>query len=80
MLSEKTRAGVIRRTNPVDLGDVFDFNVHLEVTRRALQEDGVDGVVVIHSYALGSDSEPTKDFIISIAGCRRDMRNPSYFA
>jgi len=79
MLSEKTRAGVIRRTNPVDLGDVFDFNVHLEVTERALQEDGVDGVVVIHSYALGSDSEPTKDFIISIARLSKAYEKPIVF-
>lgn len=79
MLSERTRTGVIRRTNPVDLGDVFDFNVHLEVTERALQEDGVDGAVVIHSYALGSDSEPTKDFITSMAGLSKTYEKPIIF-
>ena len=79
MLSEKTRAGVIRRTNPVDLGDVFDFNVHLEIAERALQEDGVDGVVVVHSYALGLDSEPTKRFITSMTELSKVYEKPIIF-
>jgi acetyltransferase len=79
MLSEKTRAGVIRRTNPVDLGDVFDFNVHQEIAERALREDGVDGVVVVHSYALGLDSEPTRSFIASIANLSKAHEKPIIF-
>ena len=66
MLSEKTRAGVIKRTNPLDLGDVFDFAVYLEITEKALQERDVDGVLFLHSYALGVDFEPSMKFI---AGC-----------
>jgi acyl-CoA synthetase (NDP forming) len=79
MLSEKTRAGVIRRTNPVDLGDVFDLNVYLEITEKALQEDGVDGVLVIHSYALGLDSEPTKRFISSMTELSKTSEKPIIF-
>jgi acetate---CoA ligase (ADP-forming) len=66
MLSEKTRAGVIKRTNPLDLGDVFDFNIYLEITEKAMQEEGVDGVLFLHSYALGVDFEPS---IKLISGC-----------
>jgi acyl-CoA synthetase (NDP forming) len=79
MLSEKTRAGVIRRTNPVDLGDVFDLNVYLEITEKALQEDGVDGVLVIHSYALGLDSEPTMRFISSVTELSKTSEKPIIF-
>jgi acetate---CoA ligase (ADP-forming) len=79
MLSEKTRAGVIRRTNPVDLGDVFDFNVHLEIAEGALREDGVDGVVIVHSYALGLDSGPTRKFITSIAELSEAYEKPIMF-
>jgi acetyltransferase len=67
MLSEKTRAGVIRRTNPIDLGDVFDLNVYLEITEDALREKGVDGVLVVHSYALHIELESTKRFL-SLSG------------
>jgi acetate---CoA ligase (ADP-forming) len=79
MLSEKTRAGVIRRTNPVDLGDVFDFSVHLEIVEGALREDGVDGVMVVHSYALGLDSGPTRDFIVSITDLSKVYEKPIIF-
>jgi acetate---CoA ligase (ADP-forming) len=79
MLSEKTRTGVIRRTNPVDLGDVFDFNIHLEIAERALREDGVDGVVVVHSYALGADREPTMRFITSITELSKAHEKPIIF-
>jgi len=79
MLSEKTRAGVIRRTNPVDLGDVFDLNIYLEITKKALQEDGVDGVLVVHSYAVGLDSEPTRKFICSLAELSKTYEKPILF-
>ena len=79
MLSEKTRAGVIRRTNPVDLGDVFDLNIYLEIAEKALQEEDVDGVVVIHSYAMGKDSEPTRRFISSIAEFSKIYEKPVLF-
>ena len=79
MLSEKTRAGVIRRTNPVDLGDVFDLNIYLEITEKAIQEDGVDGVVVVHSYAMGRDSEPTRRFISSTAELSKTYAKPILF-
>lgn len=79
MLSEKTRAGVIRRTNPIDLGDVFDINVYLEIAEKSLQEIGVDGLIVIHSYALGDGSMHTKQFISSCAQLSRRFGKPIVF-
>ena len=76
MLSEKTRAGVIKRTNPLDLGDVFDFNVYLEITERALQEEGVDGILLLHSYALGVDFEPSIRFISGCGELSRKYEKP----
>jgi acetate---CoA ligase (ADP-forming) len=76
MLSEKTRAGVIKRTNPLDLGDVFDFNVYLEITERALQEGGVDGILLLHSYALGVDFEPSIRFISGCGELSRKYEKP----
>jgi acetyltransferase len=67
MLSEKTRAGVIRRTNPIDLGDVFNLKVYREITEEALREKGVDGVLIVHSYALRVELEPVKKFL-SLSG------------
>lgn len=79
MLSERTRAGVIRRTNPIDVGDVFDINVYLEIAEKSLQEIGVDGLLVIHSYALGDGSVHTKQFISSCAQLSRRFGKPIVF-
>jgi acyl-CoA synthetase (NDP forming) len=57
------RAGVIRMTNPLDLGDVFDLDFYREVMHRALQEKGVDGVLFSHAYLSGIDSVSTKNLI-----------------
>jgi len=75
-LSEKTKTGVIHRTNPVDVGDVNDFNVHLDIIEMALQEDGVDGVIVVHSYAL---NQPTKSFIDSVTELSKVHEKPIIF-
>ncbi|MBA4391514.1 MAG: hypothetical protein C0399_11350 [Syntrophus sp. (in: bacteria)] len=79
MLSEKTRAGVIRRTNPLDLGDVFDFTVYLEITESALCEQNVDAVLIIHSYALGVDFEPSKQFISDCKELSQKYEKPVVF-
>jgi acetyltransferase len=43
------RASVIRLTNPLDLGDLFDLNMYAEIVERTLQLEGVDGVVFLHT-------------------------------
>jgi len=43
------RASVIRLTNPLDLGDLFDLNVYADIIERTLQLDDVDGVVFLHT-------------------------------
>jgi acyl-CoA synthetase (NDP forming) len=60
---KRTRAGVIRMTNPLDLGDVFDLEFYKEILQRALQEKGVDGVLFSHSYLTGIDVISTKNLI-----------------
>ncbi len=43
------RASVIRLTNPLDLGDLFDLNVYADIIERTLQLEDVDGVVFLHT-------------------------------
>ena len=59
------RAGVIRMTNPLDLGDVFDLDFYRDVLERALQEKEIDGVLFSHAYFLGVDEIATKNLILS---------------
>ena len=50
----EAKAGVIRSTNPIDLGDVFNDLFYLEVVKAALSERTVDGVVFFYDYPFDS--------------------------
>jgi acetyltransferase len=43
------RASVIKVTNPVDLGDLFDLDVYAQIIEQTLKLDNVDGVVFLHT-------------------------------
>lgn len=43
------RASVIRLTNPLDLGDLFDLNLYASIVEWTLQLEGVDGIVFLHT-------------------------------
>jgi acetyltransferase len=43
------RASVIKLTNPVDLGDLFDLDVYAQILEQALKLLNVDGVVFLHT-------------------------------
>jgi acetate---CoA ligase (ADP-forming) len=62
-IRRETRAGVIRMTNPLDLGDIFDFRFYFQVLEKALQEPGVDGVVFGQTYLHSAQIPETQDLI-----------------
>ncbi len=65
-IQEETKAGVIRSTNPLDLGTVFNDLFFLEVAEMALKEPAVDGLVFFYDYPY--DKPGTFDMI---AGAER---------
>ena len=60
MAKRKLRAGVIRMTNPLDMGDIFDIDFYNVIVEEALKEKEVDAVVLGHSYVSKGEIEPTK--------------------
>jgi len=60
---QKARAGVVRLSNPLDLGDVFDLSFYIEVIEDALCEEGVDGVVFRHEYNRKTERDATMKLI-----------------
>lgn len=51
------RASVIRLTNPLDLGDLFDFDMYVRIIEQTLRLPQVDGVVFLHTYIAGMEGE-----------------------
>jgi acetyltransferase len=62
----KVKAGVIRPTNPIDLGDVFDIRSYGEMIEMSLEDKGVDGIVLFH-YFTDQEKVLTDALIQSIA-------------
>ncbi len=55
----RLRARVIRLTNPMDLGDLFDLDAYGEIAARTLEMEGVDGMVFLHIYVAERETEPS---------------------
>ncbi len=63
------RADVIRLTNPLDLGDLFDFQVYIRIVEHTLQEDNIDGVLFLHTYSAASpEKAASRRLLQSVAG------------
>ena len=59
------RAKVIQPTNPLDLGDLFDFDLYTKILDRVLKIKGVDGVLFQHG-AAGDEKEPSRSLIHAV--------------
>ncbi len=76
---KEIRAGVIRMTNPLDLGDVFDIRFYEEIIERVLQEPDVDGVVFGHTYTHDAAIPPTQGLIRATGRLSQQYGKPVVF-
>lgn len=60
---KEKKLNVIRATNPLDVGDVYDLDLYLEILEKALMEEDVDGIVFVITYSSESDGLKVKRFI-----------------
>ena len=74
-IREEAKAGVIKNTNPLDLGDVYNESVFLEVAGMALREPTVDGVIFFYDYAF--DKPGTFDMIAGMERLSREYGKPA---
>jgi len=59
------RAKVIQPTNPLDLGDLFDFDLYTKILEQVLRIKGVDGILFQHGSA-GWEKEPSRRLIHAV--------------
>jgi acetyltransferase len=55
LIRQRSRAGVIRPTNPIDLGDIFDFAVYEEIVAALCRDPEVDAILL--NYGPMADFE-----------------------
>ncbi len=55
------RASVIKLTNPLDLGDLFDMEVYAQMIDETLARPEVDGMVFLHTFHAALESQPSRE-------------------
>jgi len=69
------RAKVIHPTNPLDLGDLFDFDLYTKILEQVLKIKAVDGILFQHG-ATGEEKEPSRRLIQAVKELSFRYRKP----
>ncbi len=76
LIQGRCRSGVVRLTNPLDLGDLFDFDTYVDLVRSALRQPDVDGVVFLHTYTGPMEQERSRRLVERLAELGRAASKP----
>jgi acetyltransferase len=69
------RAKVIQPTNPLDLGDLFNFDLYTNILQQVLKYPMVDGILFMHG-ATGEEKEPSRRFIQAVKDLSIQYQKP----
>ena len=72
----RSRAGVIRLGNPLDLGDIYDFPFYINVVEKVLRQNDIDGVVFIFVAQMVIEREATRRFVENMAALSSQSGKP----
>ena len=70
------RASVIKLTNPLDLGDLFDLDVYYRIVEQTLAQDNVDGVAFLHTSVTRTDHELTRNLVRRLEALSKKTNKP----
>lgn len=70
------RASVIRLTNPLDLGDLFDLDVYAQIVEQTLQLEYVDGVVFLHTSLSDAENRTSRMLLQRLMDLSRRYGKP----
>jgi acetyltransferase len=70
------RANVIKLTNPIDLGDLFDLDLYGKIAERTLAMTAVDGMVYLHTYAAATEGEKSVQLFERLHQLARQVNKP----
>ena len=70
------RAKVIRLTNPMDLGDLFDLDVYGRLAEQTLAMDDVHGMAFMHTYMAGQEGPESQELFERLEAVSRRAGKP----
>jgi acetyltransferase len=76
LIQERARSGVIRPTNPIDLGDIFDFSVYSEVVAALCRDPEVDAVLLNYGPLGEAERDDARKAVRAIIATARKAEKP----
>ncbi len=76
--SSASRAHVIRAANPLDLGDVFDFDRYVAMLDAAVRGDSYDAIALIHVYNSRTEGPDSEGLYRAAARLVREVGKPVF--
>ena len=74
-IQQATRASVIHLQNPLDLGDLFHFELYVDIVKNALAQDKFDAVLMVHGYR-GPEVEVSRQFVAKVGELCKQADKP----
>jgi acetate---CoA ligase (ADP-forming) len=75
-IQARSRAGVIRPTNPIDLGDVFDFTLYTDIMAAVCRDPEVDAVLFHYGPIADFEREAAREMARRMLELAREARKP----
>jgi acetate---CoA ligase (ADP-forming) len=75
-IRKHVRADVIHLGNPLDLGDLFDFDFYIWIIENTLRQENIDGVLFLHIYAAGYEGAGTRRLLASLGALAEKYSKP----
>jgi acetate---CoA ligase (ADP-forming) len=69
------RAKVIQPTNPLDLGDLFNFDLYTNILQQVLKFPVVDGILFMHG-ATAEEKDPSRRFVQAVKDLSIQYQKP----
>ena len=60
---DENKRHIIRMTNPLDVGDIYDMSTYPGIVEMMLKQEDVDGVVFVSTHSAEGDDEQIKGLI-----------------
>jgi acetyltransferase len=70
------RASVIKLTNPLDLGDLFDLDIYLKIIDRTLAQKEVDGIVFLHTFNAMMEGQKSRALFLQVIELSKKYDKP----
>jgi acyl-CoA synthetase (NDP forming) len=75
-IRQRSRSGVIRPTNPIDLGDTFDFTVYTDIMASLCQDPEVDAVLLHYGPMADFEREAGHEMARRMVELAREAQKP----